>query len=96
MPTMLAIMAGLPVIASRLGAMMEIVEDGVTGLLFETGNAGDLASKVRWAIDNMEDMKRMGENAREVYHTRYSESINCEQLISINQEALGVAKSNAS
>ncbi|NIV03355.1 glycosyltransferase, partial [Candidatus Saccharibacteria bacterium] len=28
---------GLPVIASRLGAMAEIVEDGVTGLLFTPG-----------------------------------------------------------
>ncbi len=36
-------LAGVPVVASRLGAMAEGVEDGVTGLLFEPGNADDLA-----------------------------------------------------
>ncbi len=30
---------GLPVIASRIGALAVLVEDGVTGLLFEPGNA---------------------------------------------------------
>ena len=36
---------GLPVIASRLGAMAEIVEDSVTGLQFTPGDAADLAAK---------------------------------------------------
>lgn len=37
-----AFACGTPVIASRLGAMAEIVEDGVTGLLFTPGDAEDL------------------------------------------------------
>ena len=40
---------GLPVIALRLGAMAEMVEDGVTGLHFRPGDADDLAAKVHWA-----------------------------------------------
>jgi glycosyltransferase involved in cell wall biosynthesis len=37
---------GRPVIASRLGGMAEIVDDQINGLLFEAGNATDLAAKI--------------------------------------------------
>jgi glycosyltransferase involved in cell wall biosynthesis len=37
-----AFLAGLPVIAARRGALIEAVQDGVNGLLFEPENAGDL------------------------------------------------------
>ncbi|NDP47665.1 MAG: glycosyltransferase, partial [Sulfuriferula multivorans] len=37
-----AFACGLPVIASRIGALADIVTDGVTGLLFEPANARDL------------------------------------------------------
>jgi len=38
---------GLPVVASNYFALPEIVDDGVTGSLFETGHSEDLAKKVR-------------------------------------------------
>ena len=41
-----AFACGVPVIATRIGAAAEIVEDGRTGLLFEPGNPGDLSEKV--------------------------------------------------
>ncbi|HMS16518.1 MAG TPA: glycosyltransferase, partial [Planctomycetota bacterium] len=47
-----AFMAGIPVVASRLGGMAEFVTDGVTGLLFETGNADDLARCLRRLHDD--------------------------------------------
>ena len=42
---------GLPVLASRLGGMAEMVRDGVDGLLFEPGDADDLARSVGRLID---------------------------------------------
>jgi glycosyltransferase involved in cell wall biosynthesis len=39
--------AGVPVLASRLGGMRELVSDGVDGLLFEPGDAADLARQLR-------------------------------------------------
>jgi glycosyltransferase involved in cell wall biosynthesis/GT2 family glycosyltransferase len=40
-------MARTPVLASKLGGMAEFVRDGVDGLLFEPGNADDLAAVMR-------------------------------------------------
>jgi glycosyltransferase involved in cell wall biosynthesis len=86
---------GLPVIASRLGSMAEIVEDGVTGLLFEAGNAADLAAKVRWAVGHPDEMHRMGRNARRVYEEKYTPEVNYRQLMEIYQKAVGAAKGKA-
>jgi glycosyltransferase involved in cell wall biosynthesis len=83
-----AFAAGLPVIASHLGAMTEIVEDGRTGLLFEPGNLTDLAAKIRWAHANPEQMRAMGENARREYEANYSPDRNYGLLIEIYEQAI--------
>lgn len=62
---------GTPVIASRIGSLAEIVEDGVTGLLVEPGDGTGLANRVRWAVDHPEEMREMGANARQRYEERF-------------------------
>ena len=79
---------GLPVIASRLGATAEIVEDKVTGLHFNPGDAEDLVRKVRWASEHPEDMLHMGRNARRNYEKKYTPEINYRQLMAIYAEAI--------
>ena len=79
---------GLPVIASRIGALAELVEDGVTGLLFEPGNADDLTEKMVWALTHPDEMRRMGDAARARYEALYTPERNYEQLVSIYQEAI--------
>ena len=59
-----AFASSLPVIASRLGSLPELVSEGVTGMLFDPGNASDLANKLDWAIQHPLEMARMGRNAR--------------------------------
>lgn len=78
---------GVPVIASRLGAMAEIVQEGRTGLLFIPGNAEDLAAKVQWAWEHPREMQEMGRNARAEYETRYTAEQNYRILMEIYQRA---------
>jgi len=77
-----------PVIASNLGAMAELVTEARTGLLFEPGNAEDLARKVQWLWNNPEECLRLGLNARREYEERYTPEKNYEMLISIYEEVL--------
>jgi glycosyltransferase involved in cell wall biosynthesis len=62
---------GTPIIASRLGSLAELIEDGVTGLLVAPNDAGALADAIRWACDHPAEMRRMGVNARGRYEERY-------------------------
>ena len=79
---------GTPVIASRLGAMEELIEEGQTGLLFEPGNPMDLAEKVRWAAQNPQEMRRMGEAARGEFTARYAPGPNLAHLLAIYERAI--------
>jgi len=82
-----AFACGLPVIASRLGAATEIVEDGRTGLLFEPGNPEDLAAKVKWAWQHPKEMEEMGREARQEYEQKYTAERNYEMLMDIYKRA---------
>lgn len=79
---------GLPVIASRIGSLAELVEPGVTGLLFEPGDARDLARAMCWAEAHPEQMAAMGRQARARYEARYTSAINHEQLLAIYHAAI--------
>jgi glycosyltransferase involved in cell wall biosynthesis len=82
-----AFACGLPVIASRIGALAEIIKDEVTGLLFEPGNPNDLADKVRWAEAHPDKLARMGQAARTEYEEKYTAERNYETLMRIYGEA---------
>ncbi len=56
---------GLPVIASNIGGLPELVDDGVTGLLFEPAEAEDLAAKMRRLWEDPDMCRAMGRAARE-------------------------------
>ncbi|MFB8791746.1 MAG: glycosyltransferase family 4 protein [Potamolinea sp.] len=81
-----AFACGLPVLASRLGSMAEIVKDGVTGLHFEAGNSADLADKMQWANEHPEEMISLGKNARIAYESFYTPENNYQQLLAIYQQ----------
>jgi len=81
-----------PVIASRSGGLSELVDDGRTGLLFEPGNADDLAAKVLWAAEHPVEMRRMGENARREYEAKYTPERNYEMLMDIYEQAIAHAR----
>jgi glycosyltransferase involved in cell wall biosynthesis len=82
-----AFACGLPVLASRLGALETLVVQGVTGLLFEPASASALAEAIRWAEARPAELGRMGENAAAEYRRSYTPEVNYRALMSIYQEA---------
>lgn len=60
-----AMAAGIPVIASRLGGIPELVEDGKTGFLFRAGDATDLATKMTAFLTDPALLGELGEKAQE-------------------------------
>jgi len=89
-----AFACGLPVIASRLGTMSEVVTDGRTGLLFTPGDAVDLAAKVEWARSHPREMSEMGRAARVAFESTYTASRNLEALIGIYERAINETRSD--
>ena len=82
-----AFACGVPVIATRLGAMAEIVADGRTGLHFAAGDPDDLAAKVVWALSHPHEMEAMGRAARAEYEAKYTSERNYEMLMEIYERA---------
>jgi glycosyltransferase involved in cell wall biosynthesis len=65
-----AMRAGLPVIASRVGGLAEVVEDGVTGLLVEPNSSGTLVNAIRGL--GTESLRSMGEAGRRRFVERFT------------------------
>lgn len=63
--------AGVPVIASRIGALTEAVEAGVTGLLAEPGDTGDWERAIRRLADEDESV-RLGDGGYRLWEQRNS------------------------
>jgi glycosyltransferase involved in cell wall biosynthesis len=66
-----AFASGTPVIASRLAALVELVEPGRNGLLFTPGSPRELARRLAWADVFAEKMRQMGECAQADYRARF-------------------------
>jgi len=70
----------LPVVCTRLGAMQEIVSDGVTGLHFQVGDVEDFRRKVEWAWNHPLEMEAMGRRARQEFEKKYTAERNLAML----------------
>ncbi len=77
---------GTPVIASRIGAIAELIDDGKTGLYFEPANAQQLTKKVSGFLNNPENHLAMRQAARQHFLDHYTEETNYQQLISIYEK----------
>jgi len=79
---------GVPVIASRLGSMKEIVQHGSNGLQFTPEAPEDLAAKVEWAWTHPREMSAMGRAARSEYEAKYTAERNYGILMDLYAGAL--------
>ncbi|MFA5260530.1 MAG: glycosyltransferase family 4 protein [Candidatus Omnitrophota bacterium] len=64
--------AGLPVIASRVGGLISLIEDGRTGRLVEPRNSGQLSGAILDLLEHPENARDMGRRARVFIEQEYS------------------------
>ncbi|HVB83080.1 MAG TPA: glycosyltransferase [Candidatus Binataceae bacterium] len=72
---------GTPVIATKVGALPEIVVHDFNGYLFNRGDAKDLAARVEYLWTHRGYARKLGSNARQDYERRFTAKNNYEQLI---------------
>jgi glycosyltransferase involved in cell wall biosynthesis len=83
-----AMAIGLPLIASRIGAASELVEDGVDGLLFEHTSPEDLADKIMRLWSDSALARRLGRAAREKAVAIWHPDRHVERLMTVYEAAL--------
>jgi glycosyltransferase involved in cell wall biosynthesis len=81
-----ALACGVPVVASRIGGNPEIVRDGECGLLFEPGNADELAACLRRLDDDADLAHRLGRGGREIVEREYALATQVERMLGILEE----------
>lgn len=79
---------GVPVVASRIGGLPEMVTPGETGLLVEPGDSEDLASAINWLGRNDEVRAQMRSAARRFAEREYSPESHYDRLIEAYKRVL--------
>jgi glycosyltransferase involved in cell wall biosynthesis len=87
-----ALLAGKPVIASHLGGVPEIVQDGVNGFLFDPFKSGSLFEKVKRLLEEPELLKILIKGAQGTKIDTIEE--HADKVIHIYKEALEKIKKN--
>jgi glycosyltransferase involved in cell wall biosynthesis len=83
-----AMACSTPVIASRIGALAEIVEDCRTGRLVATDDVDGWSDAMNEALDAPELLAKWGQSARHAYSSRYCEERGYHGLMEIYHRAI--------
>ncbi|MGW3496856.1 glycosyltransferase [Streptomyces sp. NPDC001020] len=76
-----AMAAGVPAVAAGHGAFVELVEDGVAGLLHEPGDRASLVECMRRITAAPDRNREMGQAARRRYEQDFSPAVGLERLV---------------
>ena len=79
---------GVPVAASRLGSIQNLVEEGGTGSLFESGSSEELLGCVKGLWKNQQELKRMAFASRAKFECSYTSATNHRRLMDIYDAAI--------
>jgi glycosyltransferase involved in cell wall biosynthesis len=84
---------GLPVIATDLGNVGQIVEKHSAGTLFSSGEVSHLESEVYTLYDNIDELQLFSDNCRAAYESEYTPVQNLQQLEAIYKQVILLANS---
>jgi glycogen synthase len=83
-----AMACGTPVVASAVGGILEVVDDGVTGVLVPPARPDDLAGAIRKLLDDPDRARRMGAAGRKRVEDQFSWASVAERTEQIYREAI--------
>jgi glycosyltransferase involved in cell wall biosynthesis len=70
--TVEAMASGCPVIGSRIGGLLDTIEDGINGLFCEPGDVQDLTERIEYLLDRPDLRARFGRAGREKFEREYA------------------------
>jgi glycosyltransferase involved in cell wall biosynthesis len=86
-----AMAAGLPVITTDQGAIVETVAEGKTGFIVEPGNAAAIVDRITFLIEHPDARRCMGQAARERFLAHYTAEASNARLAALFAEVLSQA-----
>ncbi len=78
---------GVPVVASNIGGIPEVVQDGYNGFLFRPGDAEDLTNTLKKAMSDNNRLKQLGENAQKSIE-KYNVETHVARLLQVYEQAI--------
>jgi len=89
-----AFATGLPVLASDVGTMRQLIDEGRTGFRFPAGDSAALARAIESALAQPAAQVRMSREARTEYESKYTQAANYRRLEEIYEIARAHAASS--
>ena len=83
-----AMASGLPVIASNVGGIPHVVEDGVSGMLFPVGDSEKLAAGIHKLMSDKELRKSMGRKGRAIAESRWKPELIAAKTMTVYRAAI--------
>jgi glycosyltransferase involved in cell wall biosynthesis len=86
-----AMACGCAVVASNVGGNPELVRDGENGLLFDPGNAADLARRLELVLGDADRRQRLGTAAVRTIREGYTNETSAARFAALYESSIGAA-----
>ena len=80
--------AGAPILASQVGGVGEVIEDGRSGLLVGPGDPQELGRKILWALEHPTEMRAYAEAARRTVREKFGAEAMAAAMGRVYEDAL--------
>lgn len=90
-----AMRAGVPLVASRVGGIPDLLDEGRCGRLFEAGRIDQLTNCIKQVLADAEETKRLADAARARFSALYSDTQTIEGYLRLYEALAGTQKEAA-